>query len=257
MELKLVGIALCLAVVAGCADSLGGWMCLASGHQVTHQNRVYATAGAAGFMLGVVLLDRIPDLFSTVNAGRFAPWLLMGFLCVFLLEATFASHHRHGSCTLEGDSLGISTVSSIAAQGGLLLHTFFDGVAIGAGFAASASIGTLMFFAVIFHKIPEGFSLASLVLAAGRGSKAALRSSIGLGISTVGGALSAITLSGLQTDAPGVLMALATGSFLYVTTCDLLPAISREKDRLTMLFVTVGLTVYIASSYILHHLGFH
>src|SRR6266446_6888642 len=48
---------------------------------------------------------------------------------------------------------------------GMTIHTFFDGVAIAAGFLVSTWLGAVMFFAVFLHKLPEGFTVASVVLA--------------------------------------------------------------------------------------------
>jgi len=52
---------------------------------------------------------------------------------------------------------------------GLFVHSFFDGVSIASGFAVSHALGLLVFSAVLLHKVPEGFTIASIMLAAGAG----------------------------------------------------------------------------------------
>ena len=52
---------------------------------------------------------------------------------------------------------------------GLAIHTFFDGVAIASGFLVSTWLGVVIFLAVFLHKLPEGFTVASVVLASGQG----------------------------------------------------------------------------------------
>jgi len=51
---------------------------------------------------------------------------------------------------------------------GLLIHTFFDGIAIASGFLVSPALGWIIFIAVFLHKIPEGFTVSSVMLASGR-----------------------------------------------------------------------------------------
>lgn len=258
MDTHLIAVAMLLASLAGCGDGVGGWICLVSGAHVGQRQRLYSTAVAAGFMLGIVLLDRVPELFGAASKTALGPWVLCGFLCIYLLENLVHSHSHHPAPPDPLDAgMGLSVVASVAAQGGLLLHTFFDGVAIGAGFATSAAVGTLMFLAVIFHKIPEGFSLASFVLAAGRGAQAAFRSSVWLGVSTVVGAVSALSVSTLNEGSAAVLLAVATGSFLYVTTCSMLPAINTQRDNLSTVFVGTGIVLYITSAHLLHLMGVH
>jgi hypothetical protein len=61
----------------------------------------------------------------------------------------------------------VSRGIGVYALVGLLPHSFFDGVAISAGFLESASLGTLIFIGILLHKVPTGVSLASIMLASG------------------------------------------------------------------------------------------
>lgn len=292
-DYKLAAVAMTLALAAGCGDFLGGWLTVLRRGRMSRQTLIYATGGAAGFMIGVALLDRIPDLYAAASTHTSA-WMLGGFLFIYLLENFFATHahsgtgHEHAPAgphdthhnaeeslyghgyleeamhaehghalvsQFQAEDCIITPTASVAAEWGLLLHTTFDGIAIGAGFAESAHTGILMFLAVICHKIPEGFSLASLVLAAGRSEKAALRSALGLGLATVFGAGLAMAFSHVQEQMPHVLLAMATGSFLYIATCDLLPATNRARDRVANLFVILGVVLYALSSSALSWFG--
>ena len=72
---------------------------------------------------------------------------------------------------------------------GLSTHTFFDGVSIASGFLVSVPLGLLIFFAVALHKIPEGFTVASIALASGRGKRGAAHRSGVLAGATLAGVL--------------------------------------------------------------------
>jgi zinc and cadmium transporter len=56
----------------------------------------------------------------------------------------------------------------------LAAHSLFDGVAIASGFVLSSWLGWIIFVAILLHKLPEGFTVASVMLASGHSRVAAL-----------------------------------------------------------------------------------
>jgi len=113
---------------------------------------------------------------------------------------------------------------------------FFDGVAIAAGFLVSTWLGGVIFVAVFLHKLPEGFTVASMVLASGQGRKSALRAAAALGGATLAGvALTSVMQAQLQYALP-----LAGGVTLYVAGTDLLPEVNREPNWRMALLVFAG-----------------
>src|ERR1700690_2725276 len=152
-------IALALGLFAGLADYLGGVLLVLrspSGRALR-----YFVALGAGFMLAAALLEMLPEAFA-VNAHWAAPLLLAGYCGVHLLEHTLAPHFHFGEETHHGEFL--SAHSSYSVLLGLATHTFFDGIAIGSGFVVSTWLGWVLFVAVFLHKIPEGFTAASVML---------------------------------------------------------------------------------------------
>ena len=73
--------------------------------------------------------------------------VLLGYLIVHMFEHTFASHLHFGEET-HHDEVTIRSSESRRLIG-MLVHTFFDGVAIGAGFTFHQSVGLLIFLAVL------------------------------------------------------------------------------------------------------------
>ncbi|MGH3183617.1 MAG: ZIP family metal transporter, partial [Streptosporangiaceae bacterium] len=119
------------------------------------------------------------------------------------------------------------------------IHTFFDGVAIGSGFLVSAWLGWVIFLAVFMHKIPEGFTMASVMLAAGRDNRAALLATAVIGgASVLGVAVMLWFPMGLPQALP-----LAAGVTLYVATSDLVPEVNREPGIRMALCVFLGVAV--------------
>ena len=126
--------------------------------------RTFVALGA-GFMLAAVILKMIPE------SGRFTDWtsllVLGGYLLVHLFEHTVVPHFHFGE---ETHPERMSTAVGASALLGLAVHSFFDGLSIGSGFVVDRALGLLLFVAIVLHKAPEGFAIASVVLAA-RGSR--------------------------------------------------------------------------------------
>jgi ZIP family zinc transporter/zinc and cadmium transporter len=170
-------------------------------------------AVSAGFMMAVSLGELLPEAIQ--REGRSAAMAaLAGYLLVHLTQHTFARHFHFGEETHE-----VNTSVSASALVGLLLHTFFDGVAIASGFEVSASLGFLVFMAIVLHKLPEGLAISSLFLAAGAGRRAALGAATALGVATVAGVLMTEFLAGLRSLG----LALSAGVTLYVAASNLVP----------------------------------
>jgi ZIP family zinc transporter/zinc and cadmium transporter len=128
---------------------------------------------------------------------------------------------------------------------GLLIHTFFDGVAIAAGFLVSTWLGVAIFIAVFLHKLPEGFTVASLMLAGGQSRRTALLSSVFLGVATLLGVFLTTALRGQLRYA----LPLSGGVALYVAATDLMPEVNREPRGWVPVLVFLG----VASLFLLHH----
>ncbi|MCL5772780.1 MAG: ZIP family metal transporter [Firmicutes bacterium] len=268
MNLYLLAIG--LAVIAAFADVVGGCLTMMK-KQASKQTLLYFTALAAGFILSAAILDRVPEAMEKNPHG--ALYILIGFLVLYLIENLFSIHahsqeeveskagyteHGHslvGRQICDGDCL-ISPTASYAAIVGLVIHTFFDGVAIAAGFSMGIHTGVLMFLAVIFHKLPEGFSASSLMLASDQSRNVAFSSAVLLGISTIAGAVFAYFVSHGNETIARVLLTLATGSFLYIGASDLIPATSAGRNKVSVLFVILGVILFYISLKILEMAGF-
>ena len=63
----------------------------------------------------------------------------------------------------EGQDGILSSSFSLAALVGLGVHSFVDGVMIGGAFSASMDVGGRVGLAIVLHKLPDGFVLASIL----------------------------------------------------------------------------------------------
>jgi ZIP family zinc transporter/zinc and cadmium transporter len=224
-----------LALIAALASVLGGLIVVSN--KWGRKALQYFIALGSGFMLGTIFFEMLPESIALHSS---APMLVLaGYMIVHIFEHTLASHLHFGE-EIHQDEL-LNPMVGISALVGMLVHTFFDGVAIGAGFLISESVGVLIFFAVLLHKIPDGFTISSIAITSGRSSRSAMGAAISLGVSTLLGVLAVHMIGGSVSYA----LPLSTGSTLYVAATDLMPEVNREKGVRMAFVVFAGMAFFL------------
>src|SRR3989442_280922 len=138
-------------------------------------------AFGAGFMLAVALVEVLPEAFA--RSGTAAPALVLaGYLAVHFTQHTLTPHFHFGE-----ETHAVNRVAGTSALVGLLLHTFFDGVAIASAFLVRPALGVMVFIAIFLHKLPEGVTVSSLMMAGGRSGGQAIGAAAMLGGATPAG----------------------------------------------------------------------
>ncbi len=222
----LVGALGVLAVMAGLAAVAGGGMTLL----VSRERMAELGALGAGLLLGGALLSMLPEALHA--GGARAPLLVAaGYFGMFLVRNLWRQ---------AGD--GVHPGSALAAATGLLLHSVVDGGALTVALLTDPRLGMATFLAILLHKLPEGFSLASLMLAATASRRTALAATAAVGLATIVGAFLPLVWYREGLVSHGVLLGLAAGSFLYVGASDLIPTVG-GKGRRTALLVLLGALV--------------
>jgi ZIP family zinc transporter/zinc and cadmium transporter len=228
-------LSLTLGAVAALADYAGGVLLVRRSPSARALR--YFVALGAGFMLAAAVLEMVPE--GLALSPRWAPLLvLVGYCGVHLLEHTLVPHFHFGEETHHHEFLSARTSYSVLL--GLAAHTFFDGIAIGSGFVLSHWLGWVIFVAVFLHKLPEGFTVASVMLAGGRGRRAALNSAMFLGATTLAGVL----VINLQPTWVRAGLPLSAGVTIYVAATDLVPEVNREPGIRMALIFFAGVAVF-------------
>jgi zinc transporter ZupT len=237
-----ITISLVLGLTAAAANILGG-LAITQRNWNRHWLSYFVALGS-GFMLATALVEMLPE--SMELAPQSAPLVALGgYVLVHFFEHAVVPHFHFGEETHKEEFLHAHTTFSVLLA--LLVHTFFDGIAIGSGFLISAKLGWIIFAAVILHKLPEGFTVASVMLAGGGTRSRALWSSVLLGAATIGGVLTiSLTKSLVDYGLP-----LSAGVTLYVAATDLIPEANREKGLSMAYIVLAGMLLMITLRYLL------
>ncbi|MCL6636443.1 MAG: ZIP family metal transporter [Alicyclobacillus sp.] len=274
-------LALLLSAVAACADVLGGTLILVRRWGTTQIARI--TALGAGFLLGATVLDRLPDALTSLPASG-PLWVAGGYLGMMWLEryshraarpeplgrrvagmptapalggpVEHASHLHPFPGSMQAEPWGIPVTTDWATLWALLIHTWLDGAVIAGAFTTSRAAGVLMFAAIALHKLPEGLSMASVALAAGRSRWRAFGATALLALSTLVGAGVTLWAGVYEEHWVQAVTALASGSFLYVSATTLIPAV-KAADRRAILLVTAGAGLFMVSLWAVTAVGLH
>jgi ZIP family zinc transporter/zinc and cadmium transporter len=221
-------LSLLLGTIAALADIAGG-MLLVRARGLERHLRYFVALGA-GFLMATALVEMTPE--SLHQSPHWGPVLIMaGYCVVHLLEHTINAHFHYGEETHNEEFVSRRTGTSVLV--GLSVHAMFDGVAIGSGFVVSNWLGWMIFLAIFLHKMPEGFTMASVMLASGRTRSQAFYSAV---------ALAAATLCGVAVIelAPALLpygLPISAGVALYVGASDLVPEVNQEPGiRMALVF---------------------
>ena len=182
---------------------------------------------AGGMMLAASLFSLLVPAVQTVAASD-APWLL-GIATVGALLAGAGLMHRldkrtphtHVEC-VEESGLQPKVALVVAA---IALHNVPEGLAVGV--AASAGVDHGMSLGIAIQNVPEGWIVASAMLALGAAPLRALLIALGTGLVEPVGGLFGVIASTVAGAALPLALAAAAGAMLWVVSHELIPASHR------------------------------
>jgi len=228
---------LLLGLVAALAEIVGGALVVLR-KRWPQRVQEYLIALSAGFLLALVFMELIPESLRALGAGA-GLFMLAGYSVLHFFEHTIVGHLHFGEETHR--EVMISRMASLSTFAGLFVHAFFDGFTISAGLQFNFALGILIFAAILLHKIPEGLTIASVMLAADRPRRMAFLASGAIGVATMLGVASIVFLNGVSQSVIGYAFAFSAGIATYVGASDLIPEINHSRNRLIPLLVFGGM----------------
>jgi zinc transporter ZupT len=229
-------LVLLVALMTFLSTLAGGYIALRA---TTHVGMIIALG--AGVRIGAAFFDLAPESareLGTLDEAML--WAGVGFLAFYILERLTLLHvgHEHGQVLDRHEHVGI------LGAGGMSLHSFLDGVAIGAAFHAGAQIGLLVAVVVVLHDFSDGIGTVSVLFANSASRRTAIQ---WLAIDAAAPMLGALLTFALTVQGPvlGALLGIFVGFFLYVGGAELLPEAHRKERSGWVMIATVFGAVFI------------
>jgi len=227
------------SLLAGLATVLGGAIVLFLGRPNVRA-LAFWLGTASGVMLAVVALDLLP---AALEHGTRSS-TIMGFAIGMALLASISNwmarrRRRRSSFDKRHSFIRMGILVAL----GIALHDFPEGLAIGAGFAATDELGTLLAIAIGLHNIPEGIGLSLPLLYGGWKPVQILGVCLLVALVTPIGTLLSLALLQLSPQAIAVSLAFAAGAMVFVVADELIPASHDSSRLLTALGITIGFAI--------------
>ena len=245
------------------------------------QLQVYLSL-AAGALLGAALFHLLPEASEHTHAAFGLP-TVVGIGVVFLLQRYLAPHsheplgshdahahdHNHESHDHESHRHADARplVTGVVAILALSIHSFFDGVAIGA--ATGGLVGTghggaslghatrplafAVFLSVLIHKPMDGLAVSVLLLNAGTRIRALWSvQALYAALVPIGAAMFLLTRGTVAEPSKfvGYTLAFSAGTFLAIALTDLLPELhfhAHDRHKLSAALLAGLLVMWLAS----------
>ena len=178
---------------------------------------------AVGALLGVALLDILPEALTLLAPQAVFGTLLAGILLFFTLEKLVLLRHCHtDECEVHGATAPLLFI-------GDGFHNFIDGAIICSAVMTSVPLGVSTAIAVAAHEIPQEVGDVAILLASGYSRGRALLLNVVSGGASIGGAL--VAFAAVQV-VPGVRPLRAgdvAASLLYIAMSDLIPNLHKGE----------------------------
>ncbi|NIR47111.1 ZIP family metal transporter [candidate division KSB1 bacterium] len=216
--------------LAAGATVLGGGIPLLN-KRLNDKHLTLLVAFSAGVLLSTGLNHMLVE--SYAEAGRWAMIAVsLGFILLYGYEKLAMVH----ACREQGCEVH---QFGGAALVGLGFHSFLDGFAIAVSFEFEKTLGILVIAAVILHRLPTGISTASIMLSNHYHKTRAWWTLTTIGVLAILGATLGLLLPMDETFLLSLAVGLSGGTFLYISTSDLLPMahVNNQDYRVPLCFL--------------------
>jgi zinc and cadmium transporter len=195
--------------------------------------RPLLVAAGAGLLLGAAFLDLLPEsltlgLASGLTASGVLGVTLLSFLLFTALDLALEGGFERWRSSPAGTQASPLTAGRVGGAM-LIFHSFRDGMAIGAAFAASHAAGYAVALGIAAHDFGDGMNTVILTTRGGRAGKVDY---LFLGMDAIAPLLGGLLtvwwfISSTHTV---VLLAVAAGFFLQIATSEFLPQIRQKAE---------------------------
>jgi zinc transporter, ZIP family len=193
---------------------------------------------SGGIVLGAALFDLLPEGVERANdidVSFRVPigCVVVGFLVFYSVERFLHHEHHAGHEHQRPDPAGV------VGAAGFVVHSFFDGLAIGLGFQIDAGVGLIVTAAVIGHDFSDGLNTVSFLTSHNHPESRSRRFLLADALAPLLGAVVAFLIPTPDEIFP-IALGFFSGLFVYAATTSLLPASEALPPRVAIPATVAG-----------------
>lgn len=194
-----------IAILAFLSTLFGGYIAF------KYKRFIHIFSGfTAGTLLALIFLEIIPEVIELNDSPLILLSIIAGFIFFHIIEKIFSLHNHHEDNHENHNHISSKKIGAWA----LILHSLFDGVAIGLAYNVSPAFGLIVAIGVIAHDFSDGFNTVTLSYSKRLLFTDALAPMIGIIVGS---------FFVFPDNIMAVLFGLFAGVLLYVSTSDILP----------------------------------
>ena len=221
--MHVLGTALGLSLLGSCGGLLVASTLVSFPSRVRDRLVPWLVSYAVGALLGVALLDILPEALTMLTPPAVFGTLLAGILVFFTLEKLVLLRHCHThQCQVHGATAPLLFI-------GDGFHNFIDGAIICAAVMTSVPLGINTAVAVAAHEIPQEVGDVAILLASGYSRGRALLLNLVTGGASLAGALAAFGAVQVIPSIRPYVLAMSAASLLYIAMSDLIPNLHKGE----------------------------
>ncbi len=207
----------------------------------------YFFAFASGSIVAVAFLDLLPEGLKIADEHLISMravflTIIASYSFYNLLQRFFLTHHIHD------DANCIHPLGTIGASS-LVIHSFFDGAAIGVAFSANFHLGVIVALAVITHDMTDGLNTVVIMIKNGHSERKAWMFLVLDALAPLVGIIVTFLIQLPQTSLV-YLIAIFVGEFIYLGASNLPEAREYQSKATTVAMLLGVLMVVILTAFI-------
>ncbi|MDD4182907.1 MAG: ZIP family metal transporter [Candidatus Omnitrophica bacterium] len=199
--------------------SLIGVLTLSLKREALYKILLFLVSFAVGGLFGDAFIHLLPEAFKELGANLTTSlYIIAGILIFFVLEKFIRWHHCHAPSHEQKWKPVVAL--NLIGDG---VHNFIDGLIIGATYLVSIPLGITTTLAVILHEIPQEIGDFGVLVHGGLSIKKALIFNFLSAVTSILGAIVALTIGSHVKGFTAALVPITAGGFIYIAGSDLIP----------------------------------
>ncbi|NLW06393.1 MAG: ZIP family metal transporter [Clostridia bacterium] len=212
LEVFVIGL-----LAGGLGTMLGGLITVACG-RISRGFLSVIMGFAGGVMISIVCFDLIPEALEIAPIAYGLIGLVGGAIIISVIDLYIPHSHE-----VVADKKSRYLRAGILLAIGLTMHSFPEGLAVGASFAVGMSLGFKLTIIMSLQKIPEGMAITAPLLLGGVTKGRTIIGTFLVGLPMGIGALVGVIVGGISAYTLAVALGFAGGAMLYITCDSLIP----------------------------------